>query len=87
MSRGEGSGEGVDVKVSWTCPGRLFHIIMIEFKCISDTTETYYSDMKSIVERQHTPILERLNTLVEDRGWVTNVLPLEVGHRSGKKSG
>jgi hypothetical protein len=25
---------------------------------------------KSIVERQHTPILKGLNTLAEERGWV-----------------
>ena len=38
--------------------------------------------MKSIEERQYTPILEGLNTLTEDRGWVVEVLPLVVGQRS-----
>jgi hypothetical protein len=57
-------------------------IIMFEFKRASDTAETYYSDMKSIAERQHTPILEELNTLARERGWVVEVLPLVAGHRS-----
>jgi hypothetical protein len=57
-------------------------IIMLEFNLTSDTVETHYSDMKSIVERQHTPNLEGLNALTEERGWVVEVLPLVVGHRS-----
>ena len=55
---------------------------MVEFKLTSDTGETYYSDMKSIVERQHTPILEGLNALSEERGWVVEALPLVAGQRS-----
>jgi len=54
------------------------HIIMLEFKRTSDTAETYHSDMKSIAERQHTPILEGLNALAEERGWVVKVLPTAV---------
>ena len=38
--------------------------------------------MKSIAERQHTPILEGLNALAEERGWMVEVLPLVAGHRS-----
>ncbi len=57
-------------------------IIMLEFKRVSDTGETYYSDMKSISERQHTPILEGLNTLTGERGWVVEVLTLVAGQRS-----
>jgi len=30
--------------------------------------------MESIAERQHTPILEGLNALSEERGWVVEVL-------------
>ena len=60
-------------------------IIMLEFKRASDTAETYYSDMKSIVERQHTPILEGLNAPAEERGWVVEVLPLVAGQRSVRK--
>jgi hypothetical protein len=57
-------------------------IIMFEFKHTSDTAEQYYSDMKSITERQHAPILEGLNTLSEERGWVMEVLPLVTRQRS-----
>jgi hypothetical protein len=39
----------------------------------SDTAEKYYSDMKSIAERQHTTILKGLNALAEERGWVVEV--------------
>jgi hypothetical protein len=65
---------------------------MLEFKHTSDTSETYYSDMKSISERQRTPILEGFNTLVEDWGWVVEVLLLSSNCesqdivRSGEKS-
>jgi hypothetical protein len=63
-------------------------IIILEFKRTSDTTETYYSDMESISEKKHIPILEGLNALAEERGWVVEVLPLVAGQRSVKeKSG
>jgi hypothetical protein len=45
------------------------------------STEQYYSDMKSI-KRLHAPILEGLNVLTEQRGWVVEILPLVVGQRS-----
>jgi hypothetical protein len=38
--------------------------------------------MKSIEERQHTAILEGLNILPGERGWVVDVLPLVAGQRS-----
>ena len=57
-------------------------IIMLDFKRVSDTTETYYSDMKAIAVKQYTPILEGLNALTEERGWVVEVLPLVTGQRS-----
>ena len=66
----------------WVINKKTKHIIMIPFKHTSDTTETYYSDMKSIVERQHTAILEGLNALTEERGWVVKVSPLVDGQRS-----
>ena len=66
----------------WVINKKTKRIIMLEFKRVSDTAETYYSDMKSIEERQHTPILEGLNALAEDRGWVVEVLPLVAGQRS-----
>ena len=59
-------------------------IMMLEFKRASDTAEPYYSDTdtKLIEKRQHTPILEGLNALAEERGWVVEVLPLVAGQRS-----
>ncbi len=66
----------------WVINKKTKHIIMIELKRTSDTTETYYSEIKSLVERQHTPILEGLNSLTEERGWVVEVLPLVTGQRS-----
>ncbi len=65
----------------WVINKKTKRIIMLEFKRASDTTETYYSDMKSIAERQHTPILEGLNALAGERGWVLVVLPLGAGQR------
>ena len=38
--------------------------------------------MKSIAERQHTPILEGLNALAEERAWVVEVIPLVARQRS-----
>ena len=70
----------------WGINKKTKRIIMLEFKCTSDTEEAYYSDMKSITERHHTPILEGLNVLEEEWGWEVDVLPLVTGHRSGKKS-
>jgi hypothetical protein len=57
-------------------------IIILEFKRVSDTAETYYSNMKSMVERQHTPILEGLIALAEEWGWMVEVLPIVTGQRS-----
>ena len=69
----------------WVINKKTKRIIMLEFKRTSDTAETYYSDMKSIEERQHLPILEGLNALAEERGWVVEVLPLVAGQRSVKE--
>jgi hypothetical protein len=56
---------------------------MLEFKRCSDTSETYYMDMKSTEERQYAPILEGLNAPAEERGWMVEILPLAVlGQRS-----
>jgi hypothetical protein len=38
--------------------------------------------MKSTVESQQKSILEGLNVLTEERGWVVEVLPLVPGQRS-----
>ena len=61
----------------WVVEKKTKRIIMLEFKRTSDTT--YYSDMRAISVMQHTPILEGLNALVEERGWVVEVLPLVAG--------
>ncbi len=66
----------------WVINKKTKRIIMLEFKRTSDTAEKYYSDMKSIAERQHTHILEGLNALAEEWGWVVEVLPLVTGQRS-----
>ena len=57
----------------WVVNKETKRIIMLEFKRASDTAETYYSDMKTIAAKQHTPILEGLNALAEKRGWVVEV--------------
>ena len=66
----------------WVVNKETNRIIMLEFKRVSDTVETYYSDMKPITVKHHTPILEGLNVLTEERGWVVEVLPLVTGQRS-----
>ena len=38
--------------------------------------------MRSIAGRKYTPVLEGLNALAEERGWVVEVLPLVTGQRS-----
>ena len=65
----------------WVINTKTNRIILLEFKRCSDTSEAYYTDMKSIAERQHTPILEGLNALPEERGWMLEVLPLVVVQR------
>ena len=42
--------------------------------------------MKSIAESHHTPILEGLNALTEERGWMVEVLPLVAGQRSVREN-
>ena len=38
--------------------------------------------MGTVAEKQHTPILTGLRVLVEERGWVVEVMPLVTGQRS-----
>ena len=59
---------------------------MLDFKRTSDSTETYYSDMKSTAEKQQTTIVEGLNALTEERGWVVEVLPLVAGQPSVRET-
>ena len=60
-------------------------IILLEFKRTADYSEAYYRDMKRVAEQQHTPILTGLRTLVTDRGWEVEVVPLVAGQRSVKE--
>ena len=41
--------------------------------------------MKRVTEQQNTPILTGLRTLVTDRGWEVEVVPLVAGQRSVKE--
>ena len=50
------------------------NIILLEFKKTSDTSETHYSDMITVAEKQHAPILKGLNALAEELGWGVEVL-------------
>ena len=61
-------------------------IILLEFKRTSGTSETYYLDMKTVVEKQQTPILKGLNVLTEERGWEVKVLILVVAQLVGQRS-
>jgi hypothetical protein len=57
-------------------------ILLLEFKRTSDTSEAYYSDMKTVAEKQPSPIFKGLNVLVGERRWEVKVLPLIAGQRS-----
>ena len=41
----------------WVVNKKTKRIIMLEFIRVSDTAETYYSDMRKIAAKQHTRIL------------------------------
>ena len=69
----------------WVVNRKMKKIILLEFKRTADYSETYYRDMKRVAEQQHTPILTGLRTLVTDRGWEVEVVPLVVGQRSVKE--
>ena len=62
-------------------------IVLLEFKRTTDSSESYYQDhsMWKVSEQQHTPILTGLRTLVSDREWEVEVIPLVVGQRSVKE--
>jgi hypothetical protein len=40
----------------WVIDRKMKRIILLEFKRTSDTSETYYYDMKEVTVTQHTPI-------------------------------
>jgi hypothetical protein len=69
----------------WVVNRKMKKIILLEFKNTTDYSETYYRNMRRVSEQQHTPILTGLRTLVADRGWEIEVVPLVVGQRSVKE--
>ena len=66
----------------WVINSKMKRILLLEFKRTSDTSETYYSDMKTVAETQHAPILKGLDALAGQRRWEVEVLPLIAGQRS-----
>ena len=63
---------------------RMKKILLLEFKRTVDSSESYYQDMWKVKEKHHTPILMGLRTLVTDREWEVEVVPLVVEQRSIK---
>ena len=51
----------------WVINRKMKWIILLEFERTSDTSKTFYSDVKEVADTQHTPILKDFNELVEDR--------------------
>jgi hypothetical protein len=51
-------------------------IVLLEFKRASACGESYFEDMWKVAEKKDTPILTGLRTLVEERGWEVEVVPL-----------
>ena len=65
---------------------KMKRIPLLEFKR-TDTSETYYnSDMKTLSDKQHAPILNGLYALEGERGWDVEVLPLVAGQRSVREN-
>ena len=69
----------------WVINRKTKKIILLEFKRSSDDTESYFQDIRKVTEHQHTPILTRLRSLVVDREYEVEVVPLVVGQRSVKE--
>ncbi len=59
-------------------------IILLEFKRTTDCGESYFKDEWRVTEKQHTPIMIGLRTLVENREWEV-VVPLVTGQWSVRK--
>jgi hypothetical protein len=60
-------------------------IVLLQFKRVVDSSESYYQDMRKVVEKQHTPILTGLRDLSTDRDWEVEVVPLVVEQWSVKE--
>jgi hypothetical protein len=52
----------------WQINSKTKRIILFEFKRTSDSGECYFQDMWKVSDKQHTPILTCLRTLVVERG-------------------
>ena len=65
----------------------LKRIVFLEFKRTTDTSETYYHDMRKVAGKQQTPILTGLKTLVGDRGLGGGSSPVGCGSEVGKRKG
>jgi hypothetical protein len=61
---------------------RTKKIILLEYKRTNDCGEGYFQDTWRVVDKQHTPILTGLRTLVVERGWEVEVVPMVVGQWS-----
>jgi len=64
---------------------KMKKIVLLEFKRVSDSSESYFQDMWRVEEKHHTPILMGLRTLTVDRKLEVEVVPLVEGHRSVKE--
>ena len=64
---------------------KIKKIALLELKRTTDSSELHYQDMWKVSEQQHTPILAGLRSLVTDREWKVEVIPLVVGQRSVKE--
>ena len=61
--------------------GLNIYIYIYIYKRVSDSSESYFQDMWRVTEKQHTPILTGLRTLVVDREWEVEVIPPVTGHQ------
>ena len=66
----------------WVVNRKRKKIILLEFKRVVDYSESYYRDMRRVTEQQHTTILTGLRSIVTDRGWEVEVVPLVGGQWS-----
>ena len=69
----------------WVINRKMKKIVLLEFKRTSDAAESYFQDMRKVVEKQHTPILKVLRALTAEREWEVEVVPMVVGQRSVKE--
>jgi hypothetical protein len=58
------------------------HIVLLEFKRTSNCGEDYFQDMWRVTDKRYTPIRTGLRTMVAERGWEVEVVPLVVGQWS-----